>query len=644
MAIFAHEIINQNVMKKALLLLFVSIIAVGTMAQGLKEGQFLVGLYTSDDYGKFGVGFGMENELEAGTRVPVSCWAGMDNLTVDGVRFALAESVKIKSVKLYAMKAGNTIVGPLATKTVNKNCSVGWNTVMLDKPVAVADDYQYLIPMYVFDCTMESYVIATSFAPKEGTRSLVLYGPLRTDTTEPVWGNLNGDKYGSAAVQLICTSAAISGSTVVADGYESRTVLQGGQFDATIGVSCTSDEPVESVDYSVTLGGKTVSGTATFATPLDAGYNIKGAFTCSLTAPEKAGAHTVEVKFTKVNGKALKEEGKATYRQNVVLREARRMSLVEEFTGTACGWCSRGWVGMEKVKKELADKACVVALHQYDEADPMYGDYYHRPSFIGGAPKAVVDRSVRSTDPYYGDKVEGKDEGIIKTVERYADLLPEVEISELSATWADVDKMKIDATAATEFLTDLPGSQLVFVLTADGLTGGGRLWQQTNFYGSVDAKENGVTQENDPELYKLCRGQEMGQTYVTLVYNDVMIGSSWASPEADNGVAAFSATGVGEKSVSTYTLELPAKAVLLNAIKKDEVYVTAMVIKADGTIANAGRCKVTDTEGTSPITLQTPNSLRESFAYDLCGRKVKVSTPGVKIVNGKKIISDKNFF
>lgn len=628
------NILRLSPLGRGLLTLLFACLAVGTMAQGLKDGQFLVGLYTGDDYGKFGVGFGMEAELEAGTRIPASCWAGMDNLTVDGVRFALAESVKIKSVKLYAMKAGNVIVGPLATQTVNKNCAMGWNTVTLDKPVAVADDYQYLIPMYVFDCTMESYVIATSFAPKEGTRSLVLYGPLRTDTSEPVWGNLNGDKYGSAAVQLICTSAAISGSTAVADGYESRTVLQGGKFDATIGVSCTSDEPVENVDYSVTLGGKTVSGTATFATPLDAGYNIKGAFSCSLTAPEKAGAYSVEVKFTKVNGKALKEEGKATYRQEVVLREAKRMSLVEEFTGTACGWCSRGWVGMEKVKNELADKACVVALHQYDDTDPMYGDYYHRPSFIGGAPKAVVDRSVRSTDPYYGDKVEGKDEGIIKTVERYAGRLPEVELSELSATWADSEKTKIEATATTEFITDLPGSQLVFVLTADGLTGGGRLWQQTNFYGSVDAKENGVTQENDPELYKLCRGQEMGQTYVTLVYNDVMIGSSWASPEADNGVAPFSTTGVGEKAVSVYTLELPVKPVLLGAIKKDEVYVTAVVIKADGTVANAGRCKVTETEGIAPTTSQAPNPL---FAYDLYGRKVNADAPGVKIVSGKKV-------
>ena len=290
----------------------------------------------------------------------------------------------------------------------------------------------------------------------------------------------------------------------------------------------------------------------------------------------------------------------------------------------------------------MADKACVVALHQYDESDPMYGDYYHRPSFIGGAPKAVVDRSVRSTDPYYGDKVEGKDEGIIKTVERYAMMLPEVALSEISATWADADKMKIDATATTEFLTDLNGSQLVFVLTADGLTGGGRLWQQTNFYGSVDAKENGVTQENDPELYKMCRGQEMGQTYVTLVYNDVMIGSSWASPEADNGVAPFSTTKVGEKAVSTYTLELPTKAMLLNAVKKDEVYVTAMVIKADGTIANAGRCKVMETESLTPS--PSPRGRGDQSAYDLFGRKVKADAPGVKIVNGKKVISDKNFF
>lgn len=588
-------------MKKFILLFIMIFAALAGMAQSvgtnaapakidLKDGQVLVGLYTSDNYEKFGVALGSSMLLQAGSRIGEKYYAGMSNLQVEAVRFALAESCEITKVRLYAFTSDSNIVGPIATKDWGKTCDKGWNIVEFDAPVAVKDNYVALLPTYEFKQTMTNVVIATSFEPKEP--SLAVYGPLRTDSNDSFWAQLNAQKYGSTAIQLVCRAQDLSGTRVSPDGYVSNTVTVGETYQPTLSVNCTSEEPISSIDYTLSIGDKTVKKTHTFSPAIPAGFNQRYDFVSEVTAPAKAGAYALTFTVDKVNGKAISGQATAQYKQLVVTRRAHRMSLVEEFTGTECGWCPRGWVGMEKVKHELPEDACVIAMHLYSDKDPMYGSYYHMPSFIGGAPAAVIDRAPRSVDPYFGVKIDGKDEGIINAVKRHEALLPEVEIQHLTANFTDESCTHVLATATTEFLTDLDGSQIIFVLTADGVTGTTDVWKQTNFYASIDAAQSGLNADSDPELYKLCRGQEMGQTYVPLTYNDVMIGSSWLTTTTPNEVLAFTTTKAGEKASSIYTLAMPTKSILRKAIENDEVYVIAFVLKADGTVANAARCKV----------------------------------------------------
>lgn len=583
-------------MKKLLLLITLICGGVSSVAQSgprkveLKDGQVLVGLYTSDNYDKFGVGFGMNSPLQAGSRITSKYYEGMTDLKVEAVRFALANAIEISKVRLYAFTDDKTLVGPIATKEWGKACQQGWNTVEFDQPVEVKPEYVALLPTYEFQQTMTNNIIATSFEAKEA--SFAVYGPMRTDSPDYVWAQMNTQKYGTVAIQLICTANHVSGTRVNPDGYVANTVTVNETYKPTLSINCTSDEPITTLDYTLTIGDKTVSKTHTFNPAIPAGFNQRYDFESEATAPATAGAYAMSFTIDKVNGKAATGHPTAQYKQLVVTRKAHRMSLVEEFTGTECGWCPRGWVGMEKVKHELPNDACVIALHQYSPNDPMYGDYYHMPSFIGGAPSAVIDRAPRTADPYFGHKVDGKDEGIIRSVLNHEALLPEVEIQNLTACYTDDSRTQVLATATTEFLTDLDGSQIIFVLTADGLTGPTSAWKQTNFYASIDPVAAKLDPVADAELIKLCQGGEMGQTYVPLTYNDVMIGSSWLTPTTSNEVLAFTTTKAGQKASSLYTLSLPTNAALLKAINKEEVYVTAFVLKADGSVANAARCKV----------------------------------------------------
>lgn len=590
----------------------------------LKDGEFIVGWYTDDSYSSDGLGFNGDITLEIGTEIPAEFYEGLEGFKVDGVRFAFCNTAQVKSVKLYGVTADDYITEALAVKDVNKTLSAGWNYVEFDEPVLVDQELKSLIPVYEFVNKSGAYAMAMNNLQGQG--SFLAYGPLAQDGSM-IWGDMGLD-YGTPAIQMVCYADPVDGFNVKATKFTSTTVAMGESFSPVFTISSSSSEAVQSIDYTIGVGNEApVVGSYSFRNPIAAGINQKADMTVQLSAPTYAGSIPVTFTVTGINGAQLDEPKESKFYQDVVTRIAPRMSVVEEFTGTGCGWCPRGWVGMEKVKHELSDKAAVIAIHQFNNTDPMYVTTYHTPPFAG-APGSMIDRK-GDAEPYFGDD----NKGIIATVKRYAQAIPEVVIN-VEAAWTDETRSKIDASAVTEFLTDLEGSELVFVLTADGLTGTTSAWKQGNYYASYSASQTGVSKTADPELYKFCQGQEWGQSSVTLVFNDVMIGSSWPSATKANTVAPFTTTAAGEKANSTCALTLPTKTALKNALLKDQIYVTAFVLKADGTIANAARCQVQDPTGIN--TVLAPASV--STSYDLNGRPASRNAQGIMIQNGKKVI------
>lgn len=597
----------------------------------LDDGQILVGLYTSDDIGGKTVGIGStDGPVEAGCKVPASYYSGLDHLQVEAIRFGFAPSVNmtVHAVKLYGYtnRSQPTLLGE---KSVEKKLGQGWHVVQFDNPITIDASWDGLLPMYEYENSMADWktcLVSTSFEPRSG--NFTAYGMFNTTVNHSVWTEYGAASYGTPCVQMVCSSAPIVEYSIIPDGCESPTVAMGQTFTPAFTISSTSGGEVSSIDCAVTIDGHTTTGTATFTPAIQPGVKQTGTVRCRLTAPESAGEWPMEFCITKVNGEPLAAVASATYSQKVVSRVAPRLSVVEEFTGVECGWCVRGWVGMEKVRNELSDKAAVIAIHQYNSNDAMYGDYYHMASFAGGAPSCKVDRTPRTYNPYSGDG-----EGIISTVEQFANLLPEVALN-VEACYSDAEMNQIEAKATTEFLTDLGGSELVFVLTADGLSGTTPLWMQTNFYSGYDPDYFGLSETKDVELCSFCRGYERGKSKLSLVNNDVMIGSSWPSAMEKNRVPAFGSTKVGSIETSACTLSLPDKPVLLNAIDRDAVFVTAMVIKADGTIANAARQRVASPAGAGSVFAPAAGGT----AYDLSGRAASVSSAGLVIREGKKTI------
>lgn len=583
------------------------------MKADLKDNQVVVGLYTTDNIDQNGLGLGSAVSLMIASDIPAECYEGMDNLKIDAVRFGLAQSATVQSVNVYATDAAGQLTALVEGAPVAGGKGVvGWNTVELAEPVAVPADAASLIVGYDITLTAQGYPIGVYTGADQC--SFFGYGNLGKGEG---WYNF-GDEYGTPAIQLICECDPIQGFKVKGRKYETGTVAMGQKFVSTFTVTSSSEAEVKDIDYTVIFGDQTISNNVVFETPIPAGFGNRASFDLELTAPQRSGALPVIFSVDKINGTELAEPVVTTFTQDVVTKIVPRYHIVEEFTGTGCGYCPLGWAGMEYTKEHYSDKAGVIAIHQYNSTDPMYGTYYHTPDYQG-APSCRIDRFPEELNPYA--------ENMGQYFQVLDQLIPEVDVT-VQASYADAAMTKIDATAVTEFLTDLEGSELVFVLTADGLTGTTSAWKQANYLYSTSASQYPASAKD------FCKGGKYAQSSVTLVFNDVMIGSSWPSATKNNAVTPFTTTAAGEKATSAYTLSLPTKTTLKNALLKDQIYVTAMVIKADGMIANAARCKVASPEGIHSVLAPTA----DEAAFDLFGRPAAQNANGIVIKGGKKVI------
>lgn len=144
--------------------------------------------------------------------------------------------------------------------------------------------------------------------------------------------------------------------------------------------------------------------------------------------------------------------------------------LIEEGTGTWCGWCPRGAVYTEQIDTVYLNSAIVVAVHN---ADPMTNAAYDAGmnALIAGYPSGAVDRKDVDVDPL---------DFQASYLNRINDVSPaDVGVSaSFNVTTRQVD-IQVSATFATEVVGDF---RLNAILVEDDVTGITAGYNQTNYY------------------------------------------------------------------------------------------------------------------------------------------------------------------
>ena len=537
--------------------------------------------------------------------------------TIHSVRIQLLSS-NVKDVKVWIAESLPTNVNKALQVVSVEKVRKGINDVPLTTPYTIGSKGVYV--GYSFTVTKlqtseDSYPVPVTGTDLSGALLL------RTSSSMTSWSDLNGQGFGRLYLQVLIegvfpykNAASFANSNL----GEAVAVLGG---TATIDMSITNKgtDNLKSIDYTVTTDGVT-GEEQHIDLPKAISYGGSTTVTIQVESDDTPGQKEKTLTITKANGVANELDEQTTkYTMSTLSEQVHRGIAVEEFTGTTCGWCPRGIVGMEKMRTEFGDNFVGIAIHRYassTSSDAMYISSYTHVSF-DGAPSCRINRG-SVIDPYYGSSDDIFDDFRAELA------IPAKVGVEVTGVW-NVDSTKVEATATLNSL--LPGGdfKIEYVLIADSLSGTTSAWNQSNYYYQY------ASSQLPADLAIFGNGGRYGTSTVKgLIFNDVAIAVAKSTQTTAPGVLT-----VGEPVTNTYTLSMPTNATLLKAIKKEHVAVVALVIdKKTNRIANAAKFYMPGYDAASDIQTSTldhqPSALKAHYSLD--GRQLPAAQKGMNIV------------
>ena len=547
--------------------------------------------------------------------------------TIKAIRFYLRDKANTNNVKIWISKSlPDDISNADYVQNVDQASLNGGdeaedrqgmvNDVELTTPYVVGSDGVYI----GYALTITDASDGTTKFPVvtfDGQEANSLF--VRTSATTEKWSDLAEEGFGKLALKILI-EGKFSENSASPNTMQDLVLVKNGTGKSKLVLFNEGSAGINSIDYIITTDG--VAG-AEQHLDIDPPVKTMGA-QCTINLPvaadAKIGITEKIITITKVNGKANEAENKsATFKLTTVSKQVNRGVVVEENTGTGCGWCPRGWAGMKKMRDKFGENFVGIAIHQYNDTDPMYCQNYAKINF-GGAPTCKIDRN-ETIDPFYGSEED--------ICVDFKEALARIATVGVSVTGKlNADNTAVTATAIIEPLVS--GTyEIAYALIGDGLTGTASVWKQMNSYYQYVA----ANVDNDPYLSLFCKGGKYSSTKATLVYDDVMLASSYNLENANE--AKINQLQEGKVVTNTYTLTLPTKPVLKEAIEKagyDKLAVIAMIIRKDGKIENAAKFYLsTDPAGIEGIS-ENKSELKEVARYTIDGRKISTPQRGLNIV------------
>ena len=424
-------------------------------------------------------------------------------------------------------------------------------------------------------------------------------------------------------------------------------------------ITNNSAKPITQLTYSISVDG--VNGAEK---SLDLSSPIESMETASIpytTAFEDDGVHTVELNISKVNGNTnINKQSSAEYSIIALEKSADRVSVVEEQTGTWCGFCPRGHVALDLLNKQLGDKVVTLAGHFANgesQVDPMnilgdnitsqaeaFADYgwvaMKLSSMLGGGglPGAMFDRVV-AADPYVGaNTTKGKNGTYEYGATDLVNLLKEENPSEadfsMTASWADDKNTDIKVDLTTTFNYNRFGSfpyGVAFVLSENGMTGKGATWKQLNYYSKL-AGVNGASDFNNPDMAAWFKAG----SYVSTTYDNVVV-QAW-NPLGNAAIVDKSVTDIVKGEAIPFSTTLKVNSDLIQ--NYNNLTLSALLVNLKSlAVVNAAKVVLGNcAAGIENVNSEANNNVVSR--YNVNGMRINGAQKGlniVKLANGKVV-------
>lgn len=507
---------------------------------------------------------------------------------------------------------------PASMQTVKFQNKNGWNEVTLETPYVVTGETFYV--------GYQTTVDATSDYP------LGIDG-IMSPNSPGSWVGINNEFFNAGAdFGRLCIRLGIEGDMPESVGVliNEFNVPEFAQvntaFDAFFSLTNTGTIPLTGLDIQCYVGDEEVTDykMEIWDELLDANGNVVimdevpfgatvNVFISNLHG-SKVGNLPVDVQINKLVGTTQTVDYSQVLSGNILITSQLydKRFVVEEFTGTWCGWCPRGIVGMEYMQKNYPDQFIGIAVHSNDAmSSPTYQQIDNL--YSGGQyPSAVWDR-VYQFDPS------------VATLQYYYDQLgnyPSPIGITLDAQY-DQPKNMINATATTTFAYNDSGTKLAlaFAITENNV---GPYKQSNYFAGGGNGDLEGWS--------------DKGQT-VTWYYDHVA-----RYIDAPFGIENSIPGNVTDGQPITYSTSIDVSKTGVKDINNSNVIVM-IIDQQTGEIKNAAQVSLKGQAGVESLIDDAAHGVYKVYnpqgvkvLETLDASEINNLPKGIYIVNGKKVV------
>lgn len=543
------------------------------------EDGFIVFGYCMGLYNSLGIGSSEKVELGAAIQIPEEVavkWVG-DQLT--RVRIGYGDCSNMNITVFLTKELGGD---PFYTQEALLTKQQDWNEVVLDTPYEITGE-EFYIGYSVTTNKATDFPLGVDNYPTD-----IRYGGyLGIDNN---WDNVAQD-FGSVCIQAVVLGDNLPQNDLAIEGlYVPELTVKGVPFDAAILVVNHGSNNVFSVDVSVEIGSEELTNVSYTMNPAVLGPGEYGEIVLQQLVSNTEGTSIpLTMNLNRVNGEADSSPFDNSVDYNIVCIEEgyQRNVVVEEWTGTWCGWCPRGIVGMNYMEETYGDQNFIgIAIHGDDEMSvTSYNAFLNKyPNMFGGYPGCVIDRNTDylmdpnkdDLEAYYNELVQ------IPTFAK-VDLIADYQKDEPDA--------KIEVSAEATFALDAPNSnyRLSFALIEDNFGPYG----QSNYFSPMSPYSN-------YGKVPLEWWDKQG-TIVYTLFNHVA-----RYTYSVLGIARSLPTNIEKGESYSYSTTLPTTAI--KDINNCKVVVLLLDYKT-GKIINAAKFKMTDAAAVEGISSDTELSV-----------------------------------
>lgn len=540
-----------------------------------KERQMWWGYFTGNDVAG-AIGFGASAaEVYWGAIGIAPSEALPKGKTIKAVRFGIAGASVMKDFHVWiANKLPNSLDDVELDIPVDMGSINNQTFTEVELPTAYAMTNQTVYVGYTFEITESN--AESNYPMLLRYNGANIYNSLwvRTSKTMSTWSN-DSQEYGPLAIQVLLDGDFPHNAVQVASSFHDAFALPNGFAEAAVTLTSKGLGKVQSIDYIVGDANADQDEQHLDFEPFE-GMDAETTVHIPMKADEVPGRTIRYLTVTKVNGveNAVEDASSQGY-VATLSKEVPRRTVIEEFTGTWCGWCPTGITGMQMVNEQYPDKAITIIVHG---DDPMTIDYgVTAPSY----PYALLDRST-PVHPYFG--LSGQPAGILTLVGERNKMLTEASVELQQPVLSKAGNVTFKTQVTFNYNNNESHYCMGYALLADGLTGTGRNWMQANFFCQ---EENKANYADDPNLLRWTEGN----AYMPMTYDHVAIASKGMN--ADGTVLKAPIVDGDTRTFST-SFPLSGNPVLQSF---DQLSVVAVLFnKATGEIVNADIHPVTIAE------------------------------------------------